>query len=180
MPNNSQAAVGLAKMITVRDATGVPKTPIESVVQIFLEFSKIQETTAFLLEALKINSPNEGHLQTKLFEINLMSAPQVAEGIFQLNIFTYFDRERIAKLCEQVGLYGRALQFTQNVQDAHRIMLNSHAIPKEIMIEFFNKLSEEDSLMCMNNLMRANRQNATLIAEIGVKYANKIDTKKSI
>jgi hypothetical protein len=48
------------------------------------------------------------------------------------------------------------------------------------MIEFFNKLSEEDSLMCMNNLMRANRQNATLVAEIGVKYANKIDTKKSI
>jgi len=41
-----------------------------------------------------------------------MSAPQVAEGIFQLNIFTYFDRERIAKLCEQVGLYGRALQHT--------------------------------------------------------------------
>jgi len=32
MPNNSQAAVGLAKMITVRDATGAPKTPIESVV----------------------------------------------------------------------------------------------------------------------------------------------------
>jgi hypothetical protein len=59
-------------------------------------------------------------------------------------------------------------------------MLNSHAIPKEIMIEFFNKLSEEDSLMCMNNLMRTNRQNATLVAEIGVKYANKIDTKKSI
>ena len=48
------------------------------------------------------------------------------------------------------------------------------------MIEFFNKLSEDDCLMCMNNLMRANRQNATLVAEIGVKYASKIDTKKSI
>ncbi len=59
-------------------------------------------------------------------------------------------------------------------------MLNSHAIPKEIMIEFFNKLSEDDCLICMNNLMRANRQNATLVAEIGVKYANKIDTKKTI
>ena len=32
VPNNPQAAVGLAKMITVRDASGVPKTPIESVV----------------------------------------------------------------------------------------------------------------------------------------------------
>ena len=46
----------------------------------------MQETTAFLLQALKGNLVNEGHLQTKLYEINLMSAPQVAEGIFQLNL----------------------------------------------------------------------------------------------
>jgi len=38
-----------------------------------------------------------------------MSQPNVAEGLFQLNMFTFFDRERIAKRCEQVGLYGRAL-----------------------------------------------------------------------
>lgn len=62
IPNNSQAAVGLAKMITVRDAQGNPKTPIDQVVQVFLEFSKVQETTAFLLEALKGNLANEGHL----------------------------------------------------------------------------------------------------------------------
>lgn len=83
-------------------------------------------------------------------------------------------------MCEQVGLYGRALQYTQNVQDAQRIMLNSHAIPKELMVEFFGKLSEEDCVVCMNNLMRSNRQNGPLVAEIAVKYASKIDTKKSI
>jgi clathrin heavy chain len=38
-----------------------------------------------------------------------MTAPNIAEGIFQLNLFTQFDRERIGKMCEQVGLYGRAL-----------------------------------------------------------------------
>lgn len=59
-------------------------------------------------------------------------------------------------------------------------MLNSHAIPKEIMIDFFGKLSEEDSVVCMNNLMRSNPQNGSLVAEIAVKYASKIDTKKSI
>jgi clathrin heavy chain len=77
-------------------------------------------------------------------------------------------------------MYGRALQFSTNAQDAQRIMLNSHAIPKEIMIEFFGKLSEEDCINCMNNLMRSNRQNGPLVAEIAVKYADKIDTKKSI
>lgn len=48
------------------------------------------------------------------------------------------------------------------------------------MIEFFGKLSEEDSVVCMNNLMRSNPQNGPLVAEIAVKYASKIDTKKSI
>ncbi len=41
MPNNPQAAVGLAKMMTVRDASGSPKTPIDQVVQVFLEFGKV-------------------------------------------------------------------------------------------------------------------------------------------
>ena len=82
VPQNPQAAGNLAMMITARDASGVPKTPIDGVLQVFLEFSRVQEATAFLLEALKGNRPDEGHLQTKLFEINLMSAPNVAEGIF--------------------------------------------------------------------------------------------------
>ena len=82
VPVNPQAAVGLAKLITNRDGGNIPKASIDSVVQVFLENGRIQETTAFLLEALIQNRPDEGHLQTKLFEINLMSAPNVAEGIF--------------------------------------------------------------------------------------------------
>ena len=126
---NPQAASNLAKMITARDANGNPKTPIEGVLQIFIEHSRIQEATAFLLEALKGNLPQEGHLQTKLFEINLASAPNIAEGIFQLNIFTHYDKDKVAKMCEQVALYARALQNYTSVQDAKRVMLNSHVIP---------------------------------------------------
>ena len=109
VPITAEAAVGLAKMITNREGGNVPKAQVDSVVQVFLENGRIQETTAFLLEALIQNRPDEGHLQTKLFEINLMSAPNVAEGIFQMNRFTHYDRERVARLCEQAGLYGRAL-----------------------------------------------------------------------
>ena len=82
VPANPEAAVGLAKMITSREGGNVPKVSIDNVVQVFLENGRVQETTAFLLEALKGNRTEEGHLQTKLFEINLMSAPNVAEGIF--------------------------------------------------------------------------------------------------
>ena len=49
-------------MISVRDGSGQPKTPLEGIVTVFLEFHKIQETTAFLLEALKGNLAHEGHL----------------------------------------------------------------------------------------------------------------------
>ena len=59
-------------------------------------------------------------------------------------------------------------------------MLNSHQISKEIMIEFFGRLNEEDSLSALHDLMKTNRENGTLVAEIAVKYASKIDTKKSI
>jgi clathrin heavy chain len=100
VPVNPEAAVGLAKMITNRDNGNIPKASVDSVVQVFLENGRIQETTAFLLEALASNRPDEAHLQTKLFEINLMSAPNVAEGIFQMNRFTHYDRERVARLCE--------------------------------------------------------------------------------
>lgn len=37
----------------------------------------VQQCTAFLLDALKNNRPSEGPLQTRLLEMNLMSAAQV-------------------------------------------------------------------------------------------------------
>jgi hypothetical protein len=52
VPVNPQAAVGLAKLITNREGGNIPKASIDSVVQVFLENGRIQETTAFLLEAL--------------------------------------------------------------------------------------------------------------------------------
>lgn len=41
-----------------------------------MEQNLIQQCTAFLLDALKNNRPTEGPLQTRLLEMNLMSAPQ--------------------------------------------------------------------------------------------------------
>jgi hypothetical protein len=35
-----------------------------------------QEATSFLLDVLKKNKPEEGYLQTRLLEINLMAYPQ--------------------------------------------------------------------------------------------------------
>ena len=47
------------------------------IVDVFMEVSMVQQCTKFLLEALKNNKPEQGALQTRLLEMNLMTAPQV-------------------------------------------------------------------------------------------------------
>lgn len=64
----------------------------------------IQQATSFLLDALKDNKPEHGALQTRLLEMNLVNAPQVAEAILSNEMFSYYDRPRIANLCEKAGL----------------------------------------------------------------------------
>lgn len=75
VPVNADAALGLAKLLTNREGGQQPRVSVEQVANTFYEAGKVQETTAFLLEALKGNRPEEGHLQTKLLEINLQAAP---------------------------------------------------------------------------------------------------------
>jgi hypothetical protein len=47
------------------------------IVDVFMESSMVQQCTSFLLDALKNNRPCDAPLQTRLLEMNLMSAPQV-------------------------------------------------------------------------------------------------------
>ena len=43
-----------------------------------METNQVQACTSFLLDALKNNRPSEASLQTRLLEMNLMTAPQVS------------------------------------------------------------------------------------------------------
>lgn len=180
IPVNPNAALGVAKMLTSREGGQMPRVPIDQVAQAFMEHNRIQETTAFLLEALSGNRPEEGHLQTRLFEINLLAAPNVAEAIFQMKLFSQYDREKVARLCEQAGLYSRALENYNSQQDIRRVMLNTHAISKEQLVEYFANMGTEDIHACMYDLINSNRQNVPVVTEIAVKYYNKIDIQKVI
>jgi len=179
MPHNSLACVNLARMITNREP-GPPRADITQVMNVFLEFSKIQDCTAFLVQALEHNRMDESHLQTKLFEMNLMSAPNVAEGIFKLNKFSQYDKEKIAKLCEQCGLYGRALQNYQNILDIKRVIVNVHAISEDIVFDVFGRMGEDDCLQCLVEMLKINRQNEQMVAKIAVKFAAQLDNKKCL
>ena len=80
---------------------------IDRVVDVFLAQNMIQPATAFLLDALKDNRPDQGAQQTRLLEMNLINAPQVADAILGNEMFSHYDRTRIAQLCEKAGLYQR-------------------------------------------------------------------------
>lgn len=78
MRTNPEQGAGFAGMLVADEE---PLADINQIVDIFMEQNMVQQCTAFLLDALKHNRPNEGALQTRLLEMNLMSAPQVADAI---------------------------------------------------------------------------------------------------
>ena len=120
----------------------------------------VQQCTSFLLDALKNNRPAEGNLQTRLLEMNLMTAPQVADAIMGNQMFTHYDKAHIAQLCEKAGLLQRALEHYTDIYDIKRAVVHTHMLNPEWLINYFGSLSVEDSLECLRAMLQANiRQN---------------------
>ena len=63
-----------------------------------LWYSQIREATALLLEVLQADLPEQGPLQTKVLEINLVTNPQVGDAILAGGTFSHYDRPRIAQV----------------------------------------------------------------------------------
>lgn len=158
-----------------------PLANINEIVDVFMEQNMVQQCTAFLLDALKHNRPSEEQLQTRLLEMNLLSAPQVADAILGNNMFTHYDRAHIAQLCEKVGLLQRALEHYTDLYDIKRAVVHTHLLPTDWLIGFFGTLSVEDSLECLKAMLTANiRQNLQICVQIATKYHEQLTTKSLI
>ncbi|KAK2757809.1 clathrin heavy chain [Colletotrichum kahawae] len=157
---------------------------IERVVDIFQSQGMIQQATAFLLDALKDNRPDQGHLQTRLLEMNLMNAPQVADAILGNDMFSHFDKTRIATLCEQAGLAQKALELYEDPAAVKRVVVNIAATPNfnlDWLTGFFGKLSVEQSLDCLDAMMKHNiRQNLQSVVQVATKYSDLLGPVKLI
>uniref|UniRef100_H2ZKR3 Clathrin heavy chain n=1 Tax=Ciona savignyi TaxID=51511 RepID=H2ZKR3_CIOSA len=174
------------------------------IVDVFMEQNLIQQCTAFLLDALKNNRPAEGALQTRLLEMNLMHAPQVADAILGNQMFTHYDRAHVAQLCEKAGLLQRALEHFVDLYDIKRAIIHTHLLNPEWLVNYFGSLSVEDSLECLkvwilnladlsllqweninnnfkNSLLNANiRQNLQISVQVATKYHEQLTTEKLI
>ncbi|KAE9381431.1 clathrin heavy chain [Stipitochalara longipes BDJ] len=149
---------------------------IDRVVDVFQSQGMVQPATAFLLDALKDNRPEQGHLQTRLLEMNLMNAPQVADAILGNDMFSHYDRARIAALCEQAGLSQRALEHYDDPAAVKRVLVNIVATPnfsQDWLTNFFGRLSLEQSLDCLDAMLKSNiRQNLGAVVQIATKYSD--------
>ncbi|KAF2810277.1 clathrin heavy chain [Mytilinidion resinicola] len=150
-----------------------PQVDIDRVVDIFQSQGAIQQATAFLLDVLSGNKPEQGHLQTKLLEMNLLNAPQVADAILGNEMFSYYDKPRIAQLCENAGLLTRALEHNDDPAAIKRIIVQTDKLPEEWLITYFGQLTVELSLDCLNEMLKVNiRQNLQPVVRIAQKYSD--------
>lgn len=151
---------------------GGPLIDVNRVVDIFMSQNMIQQATSFLIDALKDNLPEQGDMQTRLLEMNLMNAPQVADAILGNEMFSHYDRARISRLCEQAGLLQRALENTDDPASIKRIIVQTDKFPPEWLQQYFGKLSVEQSLDCMDAMLKSNiRQNLQAVINIATKFS---------
>ena len=85
----------------------------------------------------------------QLLEINLVTNPAVADAILANNMLTHYDRPRVAQLCEKAQLYMRALQHYTDLADIKRVIVNTHAIDPQQLVEYFGSLSADWALDCL-------------------------------
>ncbi|KAG7890259.1 hypothetical protein KL907_004218 [Ogataea polymorpha] len=152
-----------------------PDLDVQKVADIFLSQNYIQQGTAFLLDALKEDKPSEGHLQTRLLEVNLLHAPQVADAILGNAMFSHYDRPTIATLCEKAGLYQRALEHYENIKDIKRVIVHSNVLPVDWLVAYFGKLNVEQSVACLREMLSQNMaQNLQVVIQVATKYSELI------
>lgn len=160
---------------------GGPLVDIERVVDVFMSQNMVQQATAFLLDALKDNKPEQGPLQTRLLEMNLINAPQVADAILGNEMFSHFDKARIAQLCESAQLYQRALENTEDPVAVKRNIVRTDMLDSEWLISYFGRLSLDQSMDCLNEMLKANiRQNLQSVVQIATKYSDLLGPNRLI
>jgi len=178
---NPEGAANFAKSL-LEGENGQPLIDLNQVVKVFMEKNLIEQTTQILLDALKNNLPDQGHLQTQLLVMNLQRAPKVAEAILQMQppMFTHYDRAAVAQLCEKAGLMQYALEHYTEMADMKRILLHSHQIQPEFLIGYFGRMPPETALECLYDLLRHNRQNVQVVVQVAIKYHAQVGAMKLV
>ncbi|SIO73338.1 clathrin, heavy polypeptide [Babesia microti strain RI] len=131
------------------------KNITEAPFTLLVNCGRLQEVTTFLLDLLKDNDPIHGHLQTFLLVENLKRAPKIAEHIFNLSIFTHFDKSVIGPLAESVGMPSIALQCYNSIEKVESLLLNNPGLLKpQVLREMISSMSIDDSILLVEFVLK--------------------------
>jgi clathrin heavy chain len=87
------------------------------------------------------------------------------------NLFTHYEFEKIAKLCEQAGLYQRALQHYVDISQAKRILIAyGSAMQADFVANVFQRYNSTERLDLLKELLKTNLSNVPLVAAIAAKF----------
>lgn len=154
---------------------------LDKIMDIFASRNMVQQTTSALLEPLKADLPEHGPLQTKLLEMNLRNSPQVAEAILANRIFSHFDRQLIARLCETARLHQRALELYTEDGDIQRVLSQAENIDPEWLIRYLEPLPPASILSLMQTLVSSSmKSQLQLVVQIAIKYSSKLGARTII
>jgi len=148
LASNAAGAVNLAKLLLT--AEGGPLVDRNAVVDAFVSRNLVKDMTSLLLDVLNGDKyakylicfeqvcihlfmfrQEDGPLQTKLLELNLLQAPLVADAILGNEMFKHYNRKLVAERSEQAGLFHRALEHYTELSDFKRVLRNAHAIQNQ-------------------------------------------------
>ena len=178
MGTNPDAGAKFANMLVSQTP---PLLDTNAIVSVFQERQLIPQCTEFLLNALKDNNPEDAALQTRLLEMNLLHAPNVADAILGNSMFSHYDRAHVAQLCEKAGLLQRALEHYTDLYDIKKAVVHTHLLNGEWLTNFFGTLSVEDSVECLRAMLQTNiRQNLKVCVQICSKYHEQLGADKLI
>lgn len=165
MDINPEGALQFAKKLYEKDKN----LNLHQIADMFLQRNRIQEFTSLLFDCMRDNKPEDAPYQTKVLELNIMISPQIVESILQMKIWKLYNKAKIASLCEQRGLYQRALENYTDIRDIKRVLLNSSALSPDFIADYLGKMEKDDCLACMAEMLKYNRQNIQTVVSVAVK-----------
>lgn len=170
---NSKNAVNLSKLLL--NVKPTPQVDRNAVVDIFVGRNLLPETTELLLDILGEDKAEDAALQTKLLELNLAKAPQIAEEIFKNKLFSHYNKQKVAELCEKAGLFHRALEHYTDITNRKRVLRNAHTIPPDFLVAWFGTVETKDFIECIKEMLSSNpKQNLNVVVQVAIRYAEKV------
>jgi clathrin heavy chain len=170
--SNAKAAQEFASQLVKNESGALIEIPV--VIDVFMQFQRLPEATAFLLDVLAADKPEEGYLQTKVLEMNLLGgAPQVANAILGSGMFHHFDKPRVAAMCEKFGLAQRALELYSDIKDIKRVLaVAGPQLDPSFLLSFFGTLTADNVLEVLSELLRTNPASEALVVKVATQYSD--------